>query len=288
MNNFYGFKPYPYDDSKPVDLYLFRRFLHPINFSSKYDVCNIATNEFYYNNKFWFFLPDSISPQMFLWYLICDSKDSLVNKKDYEKVINEIKSKIVLLKGPQILIKDKNITNLERAISKVENIVFFENQNYNIEKLGSYELPHKFGFWMFDDLNVKKTTYITKDDFINPSHPFEEDPSFNINMKKFFDPKYSALFHDESSVLDTLGDLAMEFFWDILSIFKDRVDKQTYNNNLCLLNPEYFNITLKGVINLTSKILELSECQRAILARALIKYRLKYDKIKDRVDAFFL
>jgi hypothetical protein len=286
MNNFYGFKPFPYD-KKPVDLFLFRRFLHPLNFSSNYDVCNLTTKDFYENNQFWFFLPDKLSPQIFLWYLMCADENSLLYKNEYEEVIYNIKNKIVFLKGPSIYIKDKNIPFLERAMNYVDNIKFIYEKELNFDKKEIFELPHKFGFWMFDELNTEKKDYITKNQFLNPSHPFEEDPSFNVHMEQYFDSKYSSFFHDKDSVIDPLGDLAMEFFWDILSNFNDIADKLTYNSNLALLNPEFFNFSIKGVISLTGNILTLQDKQRSILARALIKYKLKYTSLKDQIDKFF-
>ena len=287
MNNFYGFKPFPYDNKKPVDLYLFKRFLHPLNFSSKYDICNIATKDFYTDNKFWFFLPDRVSPQLFLWYLACSDEHSLLYKDEYEKTIYNIKDKIILLKGPNILVKNNNIPFLKRAMNHLDNITFTCSDELNCSKTEIFELPHKFGFWLFDELNTEKKEYITKNDFLNTSHPFEEDPTFNSNTEQFFDPKYSTLFHDKKSVLDPLGDLFMEFCWDILSNFNEKADRQTYNNNLALLNPNYINCTIKGIINLTSDILTLKEEQRSILARALIQYKFRYAALKDKIDNFF-
>jgi len=290
MNNFYGFKPFPYGNKKkPVDYNQFLRFLHPLNFSSKFDTHNMTTLSFYKSNKFWFFLPSRKSPGTFLWYLMCDNKDSLLYKNKYEEVIKNIIDKIVFLDQAGIMIKNKNIPNLNRATDNVDNTVFSLDSSelsYNRDEL--YELPHKFGFWLPDCLDIDNDNIITKDNFLNPTHPFEEDPSFNINAEQFFNPKYCSLFHDTESILDPLGDLIIEFFWDILSNLKETVSKQTYNINLELLNPIYYKITIKGNINLTSRFSNLSNNQRAIITRALIKYRFKYNTLKERIEKFFL
>jgi len=289
MNNFYGFKPFPYDDKKPVDYNQFIRFLHPLNFSSKFDIHNITTLNFYKSNKFWFFLPPQISPGVFLWYLMCDSKDSFLCKNKYEEVIVTIIDKIVFLDRARILIKDKNIPNLDRALHNVENTVFSVDGGELIyNKNEFYELPHKFGFWLSDCIDIDNDGIVTKDNFLNPTHPFEEDPSFNIYAEQFFNPKYNSLFHDTESILDPLGDLFMEFCWDILSNSKETVDRQTYDINLELLNPIYYKVTIKGIVNLTNQFSTLSNNQRAIITRALIKYRFKYNTLKERIDKFFL
>jgi len=289
MKNFYGFKPFPYNNNKPVDYNQFLRFLHPLNFSSKFDTNNITTLNFYKSNKFWFFLPPQKSPGVFLWYLMCDSKDSFLYKNKYEEVIATIIDKIAFLDQARILIKNKNIPNLDRALNNVKNTVFsVDSGELSYNKNEFFELPHKFGFWLSDCIDIDNDGIVTKDNFLNPTHPFEEDPSFNINAEQFFNPKYNSLFHDKESILDPLGDLIIEFCWDILSNSKEAVDSQTYNMNLELLNPVYFKISIKGIINLTSKFSNLSDNQRAIITRALMKYRVKYKTLKERIDKFFL
>ena len=286
-----GFKQFSFKDNKGVTFFNYKRYLQPLNYSIKYDICNIVHPKYYENNVFWFTLPDDSDPNIFLWHLSKTKKNEFLTEEKYIKCINDIKDKILILPGPKIYIKNKNIKNLQYAIEQMNSQFFVYNipsLDNDIQNLNYQDLQEKYGFWCFDYI-TKNGLSITKKDFLDIHHPWEQDPMFfssifNINN---FSKKTLLKFLKHHSKLDKIGNLWMDFFWNVISREKDEVTKKEFNNNIELLRPENYRINCYGDICTKNSILKTNLIDKEFFLKQIIYFKNKFVLLNKNKEIFF-